>query len=133
MNPNTAEYVAMMREQRSGRRGVPATTVASLQPRDGAYADNVERALWELTKGGLVSASPYSLELWVLWTARKAYQAGRGDAMMELRTATEVAEELGVHRTTVFRWARDHELGWRVGRDVLFLREHIERMRGLKR
>ena len=115
------------------RREVPATTVASLQPRDGAYSDNVERALCELTKGGAVTNSPYSLELWVLWTARKAYQQGRRDAMMELRTATEVAEELGVHRTTVFRWARDHELGWRVGRDVLFLSEHVEKMRGLKR
>ena len=110
-----------------------ATVVAGLRPSDAPYADVIERALDELVRFGAVTNSPYSLELWVLWTARKAYQQGRRDAMMELRTATEVAEELGVHRTTVFRWARDHELGWRVGRDVLFLSEHVEKMRGLKR
>jgi len=107
--------------------------VAGLLPRDAPIAAFVERCLNETVKYGTITHSPYRLELWVIWTARKAYQAGKLDAMMELSTATEVAELLGVHRTTVFRWAREYELGWRIGRDVLLGGDDVERMRRLVR
>lgn len=117
------------REWAEGR----ATTVAGLRLSDAPYAAYVERVLAETVKWGEVTNSPYSLEQWVLWIARRSYTKGREMALLELRTSPEAADELGVHRTTVFRWAREMELGWHIGRDLVLTGEDVEKMRGLRR
>ncbi|MBX6722063.1 MAG: hypothetical protein IRY92_02305 [Dactylosporangium sp.] len=61
----------------------------------------------------------------------RAYQAGMHEAYRQLRTSDEAAAELGVLPRTVRKHARNYNIGWRVGRDILFRPEDMERLRGI--
>lgn len=62
-----------------------------------------------------------------LWAG---YQAGRADAIRELRTVADAAAELGVTVSRVYRLARSRGLGWQIGRGTwLFTQADIDAMR----
>lgn len=93
------------------------------------WAILVEKVIPKLVdERGTVTSSPYMVKDYMTWLARSAYEKGRTTARLEMLTAIEVAETLGVDRSTVFRRARRLGLGWQVGRDRLFWPEDVERM-----
>lgn len=61
----------------------------------------------------------------------RAYQCGMHEAYRQLRTSDEAAAELGVLPRTVRKHARNYNIGWRIGRDILFRPEDMERLRGI--
>ena len=61
----------------------------------------------------------------------RAYQAGMHEAYRQLRTSDEAAAELGVLPRTVRKHARNYNIGWRIGRDILFRPEDMARLRGI--
>lgn len=52
---------------------------------------------------------------------------------IELSTAIEIASELGVHRLTVSRIARQHEIGKTIGNTRVFTRTEVARIKKLCR
>lgn len=62
--------------------------------------------------------------------AHEAYQLGRHDALLELRTTEQAAAELGIDRTRVHRIATERSLGWLVSpRTRVFTAADIDAMR----
>ena len=78
---------------------------------------------------GSVTGSIKLLHDYLVWCAQKGYARGRLDAMMSLLTTEEVAEQLGVDHSTVVRRAQRKGVGWRLGRDLLFQPEDVEKLR----
>jgi len=90
----------------------------------------IARAMTHVTySNGELTHSRMLVFDYMVWVGRRAYDAGRQSAMLELRTATEVAELLGVDRTTVFRRSVARKVGWRIGRDYLYRPEDVEKLR----
>ena len=77
---------------------------------------------------GTVTRSPYMVRDYMMWVAKRAYDKGRESARMEILTSEEVADQLGVDRTTVWRRAQARGVGWKTGRDVLFWPEDVRRV-----
>jgi hypothetical protein len=50
----------------------------------------------------------------------EGYRRGRVDAIADLLTSAQVADDLGITRVQVIRLAGSQGVGWRIGRDVLF-------------
>ena len=93
-------------------------------------ASLISRAMNDLTySDGELTRSTWNVFDSLVWIARRAFEAGRQSAKMEVLTVTEVAEILGVDRTTVWRRAQARGVGWHVGRDVLFWTEDLARLR----
>ena len=62
-----------------------------------------------------------------LWAG---YQAGRADAIRELRTVADAAAELGIDASRVRRLAQHRGLGWQISRGTwLFTPADIDAMR----
>jgi sirohydrochlorin ferrochelatase len=61
--------------------------------------------------------------------AQQAESAGRDDALLSLRTTQQAADELGIGRLRVQRIAREMDLGWDSGRDIILTPDDIEVMR----
>lgn len=61
--------------------------------------------------------------------AHRAYQHGMREAYRQLRTSDEVAAELGIKRRTVQHHAARRQIGWQIGRDILFRPEDVVRLR----
>lgn len=59
----------------------------------------------------------------------RGYQAGRTDAIMELMTTEQMADELGISVRRVQVIAKRRGVGWEIGRDRLFRQEDVEAMR----
>jgi hypothetical protein len=60
----------------------------------------------------------------------QGYQAGRHDAIRELLTATQVADELGVTKAAVIRLAQRRGVGWQLDRGYwLFRPDDVAAMR----
>ena len=57
------------------------------------------------------------------------YLMGQRDAMASLMTTQDMADALGVNQQRVRALARAREVGWQIGRDRLFVRADVERMR----
>lgn len=66
---------------------------------------------------------------WLLEGVRGAYAAGRADALADLLTSEQVAAQLGLSVQRVRALARSRDVGWRIGRDVLFRPEDVEAIR----
>ena len=63
--------------------------------------------------------------------AHRAYQHGWAAAVMDLTTAPDVAEQLGITRSYVIRVAKAHDIGWQTGRDRLFRPDDVQRLRAV--
>lgn len=104
------------------------------QHRDKDWCETiVDRAIERLLdRRGQVQAHAGTLEKAMDWIARTAWQRGRQSALLDARSAAEVAEELGVHRVTLYRRAAAVNAGWRIGNALVYLPEDIERAFGLR-
>lgn len=61
--------------------------------------------------------------------AHSAFKAGKRAALGELLTTEQVAEILGIKRVQVTRLAHSRNVGWQIGRDILFRPEDVEALR----
>jgi hypothetical protein len=61
--------------------------------------------------------------------ADESYKRGRRDAIRELLTSDQAATRLNLTRARVLALARSRNVGWRIGRDVLFRPEDIDALR----
>ena len=105
------------------------------------YADDAERAHLAPILRTLVDdlarihpaavSRPVPLRTVLSAALHRAYQSGMSEAYRQLRTSAEAAAELGVQRVTVLKHARRQHIGWRIGRDILFRPEDMERLRGI--
>ena len=83
---------------------------------------------------GLPITSPAVANRIALDAAHRGYLAGLTQARQELKTADEVAEELGLAKVTIQKHAQRHGFGWKVGRAAyVFTPQDIENMRALSR
>lgn len=81
-----------------------------------------------LYSDGTVTRSAITVHQYLQWVGQKSYERGRLDAMMQILTSDDVAERLGVDRTTVWRRAQRKGVGWRCGRDYLFWPEDVVKL-----
>lgn len=89
----------------------------------------IEVALLQVVEpDGAVTRSPFRVRDYMVWLARRAFEKGRETALSELMSSAEVAELLGVDRTTVFRRSVARGVGWRLGRDILYRPEDVRRL-----
>lgn len=63
----------------------------------------------------------------------KQTKKSKGKTEPTMRTAFEIAEELGVHKTTINRLAKTHEIGtpWGLTKIRLFSDDEVQRIKGL--
>jgi hypothetical protein len=52
---------------------------------------------------------------------------------IELSTAVQIATELGVHRLTISRIARDHKIGRKIGSTIVFTKSDASKIKKLCR
>lgn len=89
----------------------------------------VDRAMGRLLyPTGELTSSPFMVRDYVRWVARVAFEQGQKEGLRELCTTAEVADLLGMNRTTVFRQARMQGLGIRIGRDILLNPREIQKL-----
>lgn len=81
-----------------------------------------------LYSDGTVTRSAIILNDYLEWMAQKGYERGKLDAVMQVMTSDEVADALGVDRSTVFRRAQRQGVGWKVGRDFLFWPDDVRKL-----
>ncbi len=61
--------------------------------------------------------------------AEEAFEAGVAVGSGQVRSTTDVAEELGLSRAFVYKLARKHGLGTKVGRTLMLTPSEVEKLR----
>ncbi|CCF83658.1 DNA-binding protein [Nitrolancea hollandica] len=64
--------------------------------------------------------------------AHEAATAATSSVLHSLKTSGQVAEELGVNRQRVWQLAKSRQLGWHIGRDIIFTPAEVDQMRDRK-
>jgi len=90
----------------------------------------VSRALDALFHDALAATLTRArVERYLHIVARGVAARARDMAYLDLMTSADMAAELGVSRQRVLALAQRRGIGWRAGRDVVFLRSDIPAMR----
>ena len=95
-------------------------------PIDPRLVEPIARAISDLETGFTIDR----LDHVVHRLAAQAFAAGRGAALLELRTTEQIAAELGVSRARIQQLARTRNLGWKITDRVrVFTAADVDAMR----